>query len=43
VVFAPDGKTLISAGGNKRIRLWDLATGKEWRIACQTYDDQLPK
>ena len=29
VTFSPDGKTLATAGGDDRIRLWDVATGKE--------------
>jgi WD40 repeat protein len=31
LVFTPDGKTLISASGDKLIRLWDPATGRELR------------
>jgi WD40 repeat protein len=31
VAFTPDGKTLISAGGDGSIRLRDAATGKELR------------
>jgi WD40 repeat protein len=34
VVFAPDGKTLISSSGG--VRLWDVKTGKElWRLRLQ--------
>ena len=29
VAFAPDGKTLVSGGGDHSVRLWDAATGKE--------------
>ena len=31
LVFLPDGKTLISASGDRLIRLWDPATGQELR------------
>jgi WD40 repeat protein len=31
LVFLPDGKTLISASGDRLIRLWEPATGKELR------------
>ena len=31
VAFGPDGKTLLTAGQDNTIRLWDLATGKEIR------------
>ena len=29
--FTPDGAKLVSAGADKTIRLWDLATGQELR------------
>jgi WD40 repeat protein len=29
LVFAPDGKTLAVQGRNRRVRLWETATGKE--------------
>jgi WD40 repeat protein len=31
VVFAPDGKALVSSGNDGMVRLWDTATGKEIR------------
>jgi WD40 repeat protein len=31
LAFLPDGKTLVSASGDRLVRLWDPATGKERR------------
>lgn len=39
VIFSRDGKTLISAGADGRLRTWEPATGKELRrIRVQTAD-----
>src|SRR5262249_34429952 len=32
VAFAPDGKSLASAGADGTVRLWEVSTGKEWRM-----------
>jgi WD40 repeat protein len=29
VTISPDGKTLVSASGDKTIKIWDMATGRE--------------
>ncbi|HLN32723.1 MAG TPA: sigma-70 family RNA polymerase sigma factor [Gemmataceae bacterium] len=31
VIFAPDGKTLLTAGEDKCVRFWDMATGQQLR------------
>ncbi len=30
--FAPDGKTVVTASGDKTARLWDVASGKELHV-----------
>jgi RNA polymerase sigma factor (sigma-70 family) len=35
--YTPDGKTLVTAGRDKMVRLWDLATEKE--IRCFPWDE----
>jgi WD40 repeat protein len=34
VTFSPDGQTLASASGDRTIKLWNLATGKEQCTLC---------
>jgi WD40 repeat protein len=31
LIYLPDGKTILSAGGDRILRYWDLATGKPMR------------
>jgi RNA polymerase sigma factor (sigma-70 family) len=33
--FSADGKRVVSAGLDKMARFWDVASGKEWRIAVE--------
>lgn len=40
VAYSPDGKLIASAGWDKTIRLWDIATGKELR-ACTGHDAEI--
>lgn len=40
VTFSPDGKTLISGGQGRSIRLWDLDSGKE-RLRCEGHPGQV--
>jgi WD40 repeat protein len=42
VAFGPDGKTLITAGQDNTVRLWDLATGKEIRRFGRTRVAETP-
>jgi WD40 repeat protein len=35
VAFSLDGRTLASAGGDGRVKLWDVATGKEVRLIAE--------
>jgi WD40 repeat protein len=39
VAFSPSGKSAVSCGGDKTIRLWDLTTGKEKR-KCDAAEHQ---
>jgi RNA polymerase sigma factor (sigma-70 family) len=43
VALSPDGKTLVSAGDDARMHLWDVETGKLKGDLWQTYDAYKPK
>jgi serine/threonine protein kinase len=36
VAFGPDGKTLLSGGKDRTLRLWDVESGEQLRIAATT-------
>jgi RNA polymerase sigma factor (sigma-70 family) len=42
VVFAPDGKSFVSTGGDHLARRWDVATGKEVANYGQQTDRDMP-
>jgi WD40 repeat protein len=39
VAISPDGTTLAGSGGFNRLRLWDVATGKQRELTCQGVED----
>ena len=41
LAFAPDGKTLASAGTDRRIRMWDVVSGKQLHSLIKTGVDTL--
>src|SRR5947209_444543 len=38
VAVSPDGKSLASAGADKSIRFWEVATGKPGRVIRHTHE-----
>jgi WD40 repeat protein len=39
VIFMPDGKTLLSGGKDRTLRLWDVESGRQIRIVAVTPQD----
>jgi WD40 repeat protein len=43
LIWSPDGNRLVSSSGDRAIRLWDIASGKELlRLECASAGDRCP-